>query len=141
MEGFVFVLSLFCDQADIEVHAYRLGIAYESPHVDVFRSALGAAELGCTGADLLGEFGLGHPCPLPLLGEFHADGEDFGFLLVGLSDGWVGELLIEVTIPFGFHLRFFSLAGGFTAGLEVLFAASLASCRAILVRPIFLSAS
>ncbi len=66
---------------------------------------------------------------------------DFSFLLEGLADGWVGELLIEVAIPFGFHLCFFSFAGRPAAGLEGLLAATLASCRFILVRPILLSAS
>ena len=66
--------------------------------------AFGAAELGRTGTDLLGEFGLGHSLALPLLGKLHPDGEDFGLLLVDMADGWVGELPIKVAIPFGLHL-------------------------------------
>jgi hypothetical protein len=114
----------------------------EGAHVHVFRSSLGATELRGTGADLLGEFGLGETFSLPLLSKLDADREDFGLLFVGLADGWmIGELLIEVAIPFGFHLRFFSFAGRPAAGSEGLLVASLASCRAILVGPIFFSAS
>src|ERR1700733_4759835 len=134
-------LRFFCDEPDIEVHANRLGIADEGAQVHIFRSSFGATELRGTGADLLGEFGLGEPLSLPLLSKLDADREDFGLLFIGLADGWIGELLIEVAIPFGFHLRFFSFAGRPAAGLEGLLAASLASCRAIMVRPIFLSAS
>jgi hypothetical protein len=123
-------LRFFCDEPDIEVHANRLGIADEGAHVHIFRSSFGATELRGTGADLLGEFGLGEPLSLPLLSKLDADREDFGLLFIGLADGWIGELLIEVAIPFGFHLRFFSFAGRPAAGLEGLLAASLASCRA-----------
>ena len=62
-------LTLFCDKPDVEAHADSLGVPDEGSHVDVLGPSFGAAELRGTGADLLGEFGLGESLPLPLIGE------------------------------------------------------------------------
>jgi len=96
---------------NVEAHAYSLGIPDESPHVYVLRPSFGAAELRGTGADLLGEFGLGESLPLPLIGELEPNAENLGLLLESLADGWIGELLVEIAVPCVFHLRLFSFAG------------------------------
>jgi hypothetical protein len=71
-------LSFFRNEPNVQAHADSLGVPDQGAHVDVFRSALGATELGSTGADLLGEFGLGKSLPLPLIGELEADAKNFG---------------------------------------------------------------
>ena len=129
------------DEANIEVHAYGLSVPDEGAHVYILGPTFGAAELRRAGTDLFREFGLCKTSALPLIGKLETNAENFGLFLVCLPDGRNGELLVEIVIPCGFHLRFFSFAGGRISILEPLFAASLASCLAILVRPIFLSAS
>lgn len=129
------------NEANIEVHAYGLGVPDEGAHVHILGSTFGAAELRRARADLFCEFGLCKTLASPLVGKLETNAENLGLFLVCLPDGRIGELLVEIVIPCGFHLRFFSFAGGRTSILEPLFAASLASCLAILVRPIFLSAS
>jgi hypothetical protein len=39
------------------------------------------------------------------------DAENFGLFLESLADNWIGELLVEIVVPCGFHLRLFSFAG------------------------------
>jgi hypothetical protein len=36
--------------------------------------------------------------------------KSLGLFLEGLVDGWIGELLVEIAFPCGFHLRLFSFA-------------------------------
>ncbi len=43
--------------------------------------------------------------------ELETYAENFGLFLESLADGWIGELLVEIAIPCGFHLRLFSFAG------------------------------
>ncbi len=104
------ISTLFCDKSNVEAHANSLGIPNESPHVDVLRPLFGAAELRGTGADLLGKFGLGESLPLPLIGKLEPNAENLGFFLECLADSWIGELLVEIAVPCGFHLRLFSFA-------------------------------
>ena len=120
-------LSLFFDKPNVQGHANGLGVPEEGSHVDVLWPALGTAELGGTGADLLGEFGLGKSLPLPLISELEPDAENLGFFLESLADGWIGELLVEIAVPCVFHLRLFSFAGVRGAVFCAVFAASLDS--------------
>ena len=101
---------LFCDKSNVETHANGLGIPDESPHVDVLGPLFGPAELRGTGADLLGEFGLGESLPLPLIGKLEPNTKNLSFFLECLADGWIGELLVEIAVPCVFHLRLFSFA-------------------------------
>ena len=80
--------TLFCNKPDVEAHANSLGVPDEGSHIDVLGTTLGAAELRGTGADLLGEFGLGESLPLSLIGELEPNAENLGLFLECLADGW-----------------------------------------------------
>lgn len=88
-----FVLTLLGNKADVKAHANCLAVADQSTHVDVLRPAFCTAQLGRTGADLLGQLGLGEPLPLSLVGKLKADAQDLAFFskpwrTAGLASCW-----------------------------------------------------
>ena len=86
-------LPLFSsDEPDVDVHAYRVGVAHQSTHIHIFGAAFCSAELRCTRPDLFGYLGLCESFAPALIGKLKADAQYLRLLFIRMSNGWFFEL-------------------------------------------------